>query len=304
MERTKKILKALSELDLSKYPHQEITDLIGSIGTIGSIVTTMHSDKIILRGRPNYNNEHFSKISDISYKPPEFNKKYQRASTPQTTMFYGGVISENIKPGELEISRIIGLFETLPFIRDPESEGEQIITYSKWRVVKDIPLLSIVHHKDFARENSYAKEQRENFEKFLAKHPKEVGEKTRLVVDFLANEFAKENTPNDYDYLISAVYAEMATKHGLAGVFYPSVRTGGEGFNVAIHPNFVDGGYLVPEAIGECVIYKRKKHTMVDNETVAEILDGQTEFELRPVEAKYHAGKDFIMTKLYPDKNN
>jgi hypothetical protein len=263
---------------------------------------TLHPNKVILRARPNYDGERFKKVSDISYKPAEFNKTYQRASTPTNTMFYGSTVSENVKIGELDLTRVIGLFEAVPMMRDLESSGEQIITYSKWRVVKDIPLLSIIHHKDFQRDNSYAAQQREDFEKFLAKHPKEVGEKARLVTDFLANQYAKDITPHDYDYLISATYAEMTVMNGHgAGIFYPSVRTGGEGFNVAIHPYYLDNGYLIPEGVGECTIYKKKKQTIVDNETAALILDGQTEFEFKPVEADYHTGRDKILPHLYPE---
>ena len=302
LENTRKILHQLANLDLSKYPHQEIINLIGSIGPVAAIKTTLHQGKIILRARPNYNGEHFSSISQISYKPSEFNRKYQRASTPYNTMFYGSVISENINPGELDIMRVIGLFEAIPMMRDPESSGEQVITYSRWRVVKDIQLVSIIHHKNFQRDNSYAKEQRENFEKFLAQFPQKIGDKARLVTDFLANEYAKDITPNDYEYLISAIYAEMSVVNGhAAGVFYPSVRTGGEGFNIAIHPDSIDNQYMVPEFVGECTIYKKGKQTVVDNETAAIILNGQREFELKPVEQEFHEGRDNILRKLYPE---
>ena len=302
MEKTHQILEILSALDRSKYPYQEVKNLIGSIGPVGAIITTLHQGKEIMRARPNYNGERFSKVGELSYKPAEFNKTYQRASTPYNTMFYGSTISENIKLGELDITRVIGLFEAIPLVRDPASSGEQVITYSKWRVVKDIPLLSIIHHKDFQRENSYAKEQRENFEKFLAQHPKEVGEKARLVTDFFANEYAEDITPNDYDYVISATYAEMTVVNGhAAGVFYPSVRTGGEGFNVAIHPSYLDNGYLVPKVAGECTLYKKEKNTIVDNETIAIILEGQNEFELKPVLPEYHIGRDKILRHLYPE---
>ena len=52
----------------------------------------------------------------------------------------------------------------------------------------------------------------------------------------MANEFAKENINEDYDYMISAVFSEMATKNRVDGIIYPSVRVGGKGFNIAITP--------------------------------------------------------------------
>jgi hypothetical protein len=302
MDNTANILKAIQSLDLSTYPYEKLKGLIASIGKSGGVVNTLHAGKTILRARPNYKGERFNKISEIGYKPAEWNKTYQRASTPYNTMFYGSTISENATQEELQIARIIGVFEAVPFIKDPKSEGEQIITYSKWRVVKDIQLVSIIHHKDFKRENSYAAEQRAKFDKFLADHPKEVGDKARLVTEFFANEFAKDLTPNDYDYMISAIYTELATENGMDGVFYPSVRTGGEGFNVAIHPRCIDNKFIVPEVVGECTMYKRGQNSFVDNDTIVELKEDQEEFEYGPVEAKYHAGRDKMLKNLYPEK--
>lgn len=302
MENTIKILKEIESLDLSTYPYEKIKELISSIGKTGGIITTLHPGKTILRARPNYNGERFHKISEIGYKPAEFNKTYQRASTPYNTMFYGSTVSENATEKELQMARIIGVFEAVPFIKDPHSEGEQIITYSKWRVKKEIQLVSIVHHKEFKRENSYAAEQRINFEKFMTEHPKEVGDKARLVTDFFSNQFAKELTPHDYDYMISAIYTELATENGMDGVIYPSVRTGGEGFNVAIHPHCIDDKYIVPEVVGECTMYKRGQNSFVDNDTIIELHDGQIEFEYEPVKAPYHVGRDKILRNLYPEK--
>lgn len=302
MENTTKILKAIESIDLSTYPYQKIKDLIASIGNTGGIITTLHPGKIILRARPNYNGERFHKVGEIGYKPAEYNETYQRASTPYNTMFYGSAISDNVTEEELGIARIIGVFEAVPFIKNPESEGEQIITYSRWRVVKDIRLVSIVHHKDFKRKNSYAEEQRVNFEKFLAEHPKDIGDKARLVTNFFANQFAKELTPKDYDYMISAIYTELATENGMGGVFYPSVRTGGEGFNVAIHPSYINNKYIVPEVIGECTLYKRGQNSFVDNDTIVELYAGQEEFEFGQVEPKYHSGRDYMLRQLYPEK--
>lgn len=302
MDNTVKSLKKLESFDLSKYPYKEIKELITEIRSTVGIIMTLHPGKTILRARPNYGGERFHKVGDIGYKPAKSNKTYQRASTPYNTMFYGSTVSETATEEELQMARIIGVFEAVPFIKDPESEGEQIITYSKWTVVKDIPLVSIIHHKDFKRENSYAKEQREYYERFLAEHPKHVSDKARLVNDFFANQFAKDLTPNDYDYMLSAIYTELATENGFAGVFYPSVRTGGEGFNVAIHPSYIDNKYIVPEVVGECTMYKRGKNSIVDNDTIVELSEGQEEFEFQQVLPEFHFGRENILRELYPEK--
>ncbi len=301
MFEVENILKTLSGLDLSRYPIKEIVYLLRKIGNVGMVRTTLHPGATIIRARPNYNGERFSKISQLSYKPAEFNTTFQRASTPKNTMFYGGLISGNRGPSELSINRIIGLFESLSLMRDLESSGEHIITYSKWTVTKDIPLASIIYHKEFPRENAYASEQRFYFEKFLRKLAPSIANKSTLVTNFLANEFAKKSTQDEYNYLISALFTELVVSKGSAGVFYPSVRTGGEGFNVAIHPYYVHN-HMTPIYAGECTIYKRQANTIVDNDTGALLLDGYSDFELKPVISELHTGKDIIMRALYPER--
>ena len=180
MGEISEIIKGLESLNLSKYPRDEVINLLNKIGKVGAIKQTLHPGKIILRARPNKPGERFTKISDISYKPAEYNTTYQRASTPNNTMFYGSTVHENIKPGELSIPRAIGLFEIVPMMRDITTSGEQVLTYSKWKVVKDISLISLIHHKHFPRNNSYAEEQRKNFEKFLKSHRQDVIDNTNL----------------------------------------------------------------------------------------------------------------------------
>jgi hypothetical protein len=302
MQKVQEILAALEALDLSKYPYQETKDLIGSIGSAAAIKYFLHPGKVIMRAVPNHNGERFSKISRISYKPQDLNKTYQRASTPHNSMFYGSTISEKLKEGELDMERIMGLFEAIPLCRDVKSEGEQIITYSKWEIVKDIPLLAFIHNTSFPKDNSEAAEMRAYFQESLENLPPELSEKSRLVTAFLSNQFAKDITPHDYDYMISAIYTEMLIVNEHAGgVLYPSVRTGGDGFNVAIHPYYFDNGYLIPKVVGECTIYKRGLKTVLDNDTIAILEPGQIEFTLEPVKPEYHTGKDKIMRYLYPE---
>lgn len=295
------ILKRLSELELSKYPVGEIFYLLRKFGNFGLVRTTLHPGATIIRARPNYNGERFSKISDISYKPAEYNTTYQRASTPKNTMFYGGLISGSRGHSELSLNRVIGLLESVPLMRDLSSSGEQVITYSRWTVTKDISLASIIYHNEFPRENAYAAEQRFYFQKFLRRLSPNIANKSILITNFLAGEFAKKNTPNQYDYLISAIFTELALSKELAGVFYPSVRTGGEGFNVAIHPYYVHN-HMTPIYVGECTLYKRAANTIIDNDTGALLLDGYSDFELKPVISELHTGRDLIVRALYPER--
>lgn len=294
----KEILQKLSELDLSKYPCEEANQLISGLGKYGAIVTYLPLNKSIIRARVNCISEEFSNTSQLSYKPSEFNFTFQRASTPNTTMFYGAVLPENIKDGEIDCSRLVGTCEISNLFRDKSiMEGEQTITFGKWTVTNDIPLISIVHYNDYHDQNSLTKELFDDYNKFINSYPTEIIEESITVSEFFANQFAKAETPNDYDYLLSAIYTERISQMKienlqLAGVYYPSVRTEGKGFNVAISPKFADSS-LELSAVVECVLYKKGNYIVVDNVKEAILSKGEKEFILEKItDPKIHLGRE------------
>ena len=113
----------------------------------------------------------------------------------------------------------------------------------------------------------------------------------------MAKEFSKEKITEDYEYMISAIFSERAVRKGLAGVFYPSVRAEGIGYNIALEPNSSDANLMLV-AVAECTIYKKNKNIIVDNETYCIINDDKLPIELKPVEARYHMGRDVVYSKL------
>ena len=110
MRTIDQILKELKELDLSTLPIDKINQLFNEFGKFGNITYTLHPGKRVYRARPN-NNEVFKKVSDLSFLPSNLNSKYKRANTPTNTMFYGAVLVEDIKEGEITDNRIAGCFE-------------------------------------------------------------------------------------------------------------------------------------------------------------------------------------------------
>jgi len=202
----KETIKKLKELDLSKYPKEEIENLIKTVGEIGCIIVTFHKGKSVMRARPNYNGERFSKKSDFSFKPEEFNQTYQRASTPNQTMFYATSIPENIEKGELDNARFIGVAETIPMLRDKTKSGYQKISFGRWYVKENINLLAIIHKDTYLKESSYTQELIGAYQKFVKEFPKEIVDRSLEFQTFLADEFAKETINEDYDYMISAIF--------------------------------------------------------------------------------------------------
>ena len=68
------ILDKLRALDLSKCPYAEARELFWKLNQIGFVIYTLHEKKVITRAR---SGEGYTNKSDLSYKPREYNKKYQ-----------------------------------------------------------------------------------------------------------------------------------------------------------------------------------------------------------------------------------
>ena len=124
------VITRLSTLDLSRYPYFEIKELIRELGIVGLIKFTLHPGKIITRARCDGN---LKKVSDLSYKPQQFNKTCQRASTPINTMFYGCIVPEE---QSLQDTLYISAVESSSLIRGgTETSGSETITYGKWECI-------------------------------------------------------------------------------------------------------------------------------------------------------------------------
>lgn len=295
MKSIDETINEFKSLNLSEYPIDKIKSLIAEFGEFGLVIVNLHKGKVIFRARPT-NGKTFSKISDLSYVRSEANKSFKRASSPDNTMFYGSVLPEGVESESYADVRVVGAFECTPFLRNTSLDGEQELAYGKWIVTEDIPLLAIVQHKDFLAKTEYIEGMNEGFQEFIKANP-EQEEKTVKVLEYLASDFAKESTDNEYDYLISALFTEATIEQGLAGILYPSVRAAGEGFNVAIHPSFVDTSMEL-ESVGVCTIYKKGKKTVVDNETFAFIEEGKSSFTLKQVDSKNHTGRENVIKFL------
>jgi hypothetical protein len=267
------ILDKLKALDLAGNPYPEAKALVADIQKYGLLQTTLHPNKIVIRARPNKNGERFLTKDKVSFKPQEQNKTYQRASTPHTTMFYGCVVPELVKEGEPKTANVTAVCEASELVRN-DLDGEETVTFGRWEVIKDIPLISIVYSQQLAKTSHAVKELNKFFLQELQGIKPEFRSNSLAITEFFANEFAKEKIRDHTDYLLSAVFSERMVQRGHAGVYYPSVRTEGAGVNVAIHPDHLSSMEL--RAVVECVVYKKGDLILVDNET-SYILKSQTD---------------------------
>lgn len=132
------IIEQLKQLNLDEYPIVELDNLLTKLGELAIMLTDYNEKakypKFIERAVNNTKeNSEFSTVSRISFKPAEFNKSYLRASTPNNTMFYGSVISEDLEGKDKKNARIVGATEVSSLMRNSDViEGWSLMTFGKW----------------------------------------------------------------------------------------------------------------------------------------------------------------------------
>lgn len=300
-EEIKNIITDFKSLDLSKYPQGQIEQIFRKIRKLPIHETTFHAGMVIHRARPNDNGDNFRKRKDLSYKPQEFNKTYQRASTPNRTMFYGAVIPTENLEYELDSERVIAASEASYLLRNPNEfkNGEQKIVYGKWRIISDCKLATILSSDANKNVTPYSKKCSERFFNWLKEEHPDYVEQATLLTDYFADEYAKEGIKDgeDYKYMISANFSESLVQLGLNGVIFPSVRIEARGINVAIEPNFVDN-FMRLEAVCECTIYKNEKKIVVNNDRLGFTNPEDQSFELKEIEIGELRAPDEVVKKM------
>ena len=299
MEDVQQIIEELRGADYSQNPYESTKGLLGKLGKFSFIGLTLHATNEFIRARPLGDDEQISTTSDLSYKPQKFNTTYQRASTPSNTMFYAGLVQPEFTPdGFLAMGRLIGLMESYPPMRDKTSIGIKRIAIRKWSNTRELHLAAIVFHNQFAEENPQTTFLYNAFRGHVGDIP-ELEEKSLLVTDYLASEFAKDSIASQFDYMISAIFSEICVEKGFDGIIYPSVRTIGKGLNVAIRPEFVDA-YMELRSAGICTVYKNGEHTKILNDSVSTIPRGQRDLKLKPydTEEKMNQARKLVMEQL------
>ena len=302
MEDYQVAIEHLRGIDRSAYPVREVIKAIETFRKFGCIQMMLHKGKRITRMRSNNGLPTFTKREELSYIPPNFNKEYGRASTPGNTMFYGATIPDNIEPIRENNPVLVAALEASSILRNNIPNGQETLSYGVWEVTEDIHLLAICYHDDFINGYAHTKELNVAYLEALEQESKDIIDRSLAVTNFLAQEFAKKNiNKKDYEYLISAIFTEMSVVKGIGGVYYPSVKADGQGYNVAISPYHAD---LSIKLIGaaECTLYRVNGNTMIDNELYTIVLDERQPFTMKPVGAASHLGKDKVMRILHNQK--
>ncbi|WP_320017805.1 hypothetical protein [Labilibaculum manganireducens] len=260
MEDTINELKAYK---LETFPVEEIKASIFKFGKVPVAVTDYDAGKIIHRARPIKKGINLTEDHELSFTPEEYNTKYQRASTPEQTMFYGAVVPEIEGEGEITSERIIGASEVSDFLRNPESEdGEEIIVFGKWLVKEKITLLSIINPEVQNNKIKFFQDMTKDYHTFL----NSIGEKKKDAIafqEYMSSEFSKSEILGEHDYLITAKFTENLIEK-CDGVIYPSVRADYNGLCVAIKPESAKTKLELIEVL-ECSLIKKDKSIKLTN---------------------------------------
>jgi hypothetical protein len=228
----------------------------------------------VIRIRPNLSvSEVFSKREELSYKPQCYNNSYQRASTPEQTMFYGSLIDGNTS--DIPV-RLTPTLEGVPWLRDKISQGMQKVTYSRWVVRKDLHLIPVIFNPEYAGNSRVSKYLEQAISSIYKNNP-EFAEDILEFHQFIASEFSIPHTDSDdHNYLVTAIFTQMFIEKGKGrydGVLYPSCRVDGNGTNIAILPDASERLDLM--VVGECMIYKKGPECIIKNLTISDS-DGKT----------------------------
>ena len=237
------IIQQLRSLELSTYPQKEVAALVNQFSP-KIINVTIEGPLFIERIRKGGS---FTKRSEVTYKEGHVHDKYNRATIPGQTIFYG-VICHESEPKQnrryIELSEISDLLHS-----GQAAEGCEIYTLSKWVLKRPIKVGVIVNDTIF-----------EGLDNQLLRDAKEVYKQHCTFIDaplglteysnFVTEEFSKP-VNDDFEYMISANIAErMMNATNLDGIMYPSVRTGGYGgMNVALKRQAVDDALYLEKVV-------------------------------------------------------
>lgn len=279
-----KSIDELQQLDLKSLPVEEARKLLTTMGNLPFMVSQFASGKLIDRAVLNSDEEpEFNTKGRIFYKPAQFNNTFQRASSPSQTMFYGSIIPEEISEGEIDNARITTAFELVDLLRDTNSgDGERVITYGKWLVTKKLSLIAIVDPQKQYK-IKYLKDIANDYRNQMAGLPVDLQQKTQDWLSFLTNEFRKDvKKDEEYNYMISGLFSEIASQMNVDGVLYPSVRTNEDGICIAIKPESAEAKLELIKVL-QCKLVKVAKKVSIVNLKYCDVPNNSNEFQLKSI---------------------
>jgi hypothetical protein len=245
-EDVNRAIQHLKALDLKMCSYEEVrehTDVLVRAGFLGAFFPEDHLP--IYRGRVVDHQNVFHEVAKISY-PPKTNsgaRTYNRLSTNKHQIFYGALMPQIDK-----FDQVTAMIEVGSSMRDDVLEFEEYIQIGKWLVKKGFNLAVVGVHSDLVANNEFAK----NLKKIhadLVKSLGERGEAIEIVAQFMSSEFSKKVGEDEkWEYKISAAYGDGLFDAGMNAIQFPSVKSEGRCFNIALHSELVDSSLEIQVA--------------------------------------------------------
>ncbi len=203
---------------------------------------------VIYRARiiTNENNKPHDTVSEISYIPTDKidkTKKFGRVNKPYESMFYGSL---NIPTACCEATTKGNVFE---------KTNSVFLTVGIWKFETPLKLVQMPHSEKYFKQ--FYDEVNIKSEKIQLEDIKDNNKEIRgqfeqdidyEVLQFFADEFAKYNTNNDYEYMLSNYYADRVFNRipaflideDIDGIIYPSIALSYQEKNIVLKPEVVD----------------------------------------------------------------
>lgn len=219
-----------------------LEDICFNLISILPIPVFNYSESFILRARPNYNGEIFTRTSQLSYNPTQSEIELGRFNLKGEPVFYGAIpIASKENHGALT-----AITESYKDLFNKQADFRFIyLTIGRWQVDKPIPLIVLTFWEKL-NHSFHIKNLNPAFIEQLSKvFSKEDKKKCELLYNYISEKAGRfSDTTNNY-LLTTAFYHAIRRKYGnKVGILYSSVMTENKGLNVALSKEIVDEKFI------------------------------------------------------------
>jgi hypothetical protein len=228
------------------YVEKAVKAIDGMPITIAKINIGHNIDRI----RPHAKDFRAEKIQDLSYiknidilNSKKINNEFGRANIPGEAMFYGSLMTPEIKQ-----NRATAFMETSNMFYDFKIQ-EEYFTVSRWEIIDMFEVYEVVFQDNLKQITKNAVNNRKTHEKFIETVTNGNNEAIKEAYEkltFFSKEFAKKVNKKDNElYRVSALFTKIFLSHPKSknkvwGIVYPSVKSEHLGLNIAILPFAAD----------------------------------------------------------------
>lgn len=253
------IKERLDKLDSNEGNLNSLYDIFREIHEISIPIIryTISVGTPLIRMRINDKGKDFTRISDLSYPPSECVREYGRANIPYNPMFYCCTFNVRFKE-DAPYPRVVALLETSSFAREINCCGIERVTCSKWIPQRELNLVALPYSSLYKRSNDDMNIIQQEWDRL--KTLCDIDKSGLELVEYMADEIAKDYQCNiEYFKIAHFIYYLLNINpktREADGILYPSVRAGGECFNIAIKPEVVDN-HIIFEGASLCYLAKK-----------------------------------------------